>query len=83
MKITRDNWKEAKGLKVRVKVNALPFEELTQRNVKPINPTKDLGSNKYSAYAERGEYTCRPSSKTCQRINAYFAAKSRVPKGIK
>lgn len=39
--------------------------------------------SKAEEYNERGERTCRPSSKTCQRINSYFRSKSSTPKGVK
>lgn len=38
---------------------------------------------KAEEYNERGERTCRPSSKTDMKVNSYFASKSRTPKGIK
>lgn len=38
---------------------------------------------KAEEYNERGEHTCRPSSKTCQHINSYFRSKSSTPKGVK
>jgi hypothetical protein len=38
---------------------------------------------KVEEYNERGERTCRPSSKTDIRINSYFRSKSSTPKGVK
>ena len=38
---------------------------------------------KAEEYNERGERTCRPSSKTDMRINSYFRSKSSTPKGVK
>lgn len=52
----------------------------------PSNDWSDKVSqrgSKAEEYRERGERTCRPSSKTCQRINSYFRSKSSTPKGVK
>lgn len=46
----------------------------------------DISDRKYhkrsavEEYNERGEITCKQSSKTDRRINAYFSAKNRIPK---
>lgn len=56
--------------------------------------TQSIPSNDYSSkisqrrakaeeYNERGERTCRPSSKTDMRINSYFRSKAFTPKGVK
>lgn len=56
--------------------------------------TQSIPSNDYSSkisqrrakaeeYNERGERTCRPSSKTDMRINSYFRSKASTPKGVK
>lgn len=52
----------------------------------PSNDFSDKVSqrgSKVAEYKERGERTCRPSSKTDIKVNSYFASKSRTPKGIK
>lgn len=52
-------------------------------------PSNDYSSKvsqrrvKAEEYNERGERTCRPSSKTDMRINNYFRSKSSTPKGVK
>lgn len=52
-------------------------------------PSNDYSSKlsqrraKAEEYNERGERTCRPSSKTDIRINSYFRSKSSTPKGVK
>lgn len=38
---------------------------------------------KAEEYNERGERTCRPSSKTDIKVNSYFRSKSSTPKGVK
>ena len=46
----------------------------------------DISDRKYhkrstvEEYNERGEITCKQSSKTDRRINSYFSAKNRIPK---
>lgn len=40
-------------------------------------------SAKVAEYKERGERTCRPSSKTDIKVNSYFRSKSSTPKGVK
>lgn len=40
-------------------------------------------SAKSAEYKERGERTCRPSSKTDIKVNSYFRSKSSTPKGVK
>lgn len=66
------------------------LKKLMTHSYKPqVIPSNDWSdkvsqrSAKTAEYRERGEATCRPSSKTCQRINSYFASKSRTPKGVK
>lgn len=52
-------------------------------------PSNDYSSNlsqrraKAEEYNERGERTCRPSSKTDIKVNSYFRSKSSTPKGVK
>lgn len=52
-------------------------------------PSNDYSSKvsqrraKAEEYNERGERTCRPSSKTDMRINSYFRSKASTPKGVK
>lgn len=52
-------------------------------------PSNDYSSKvsqrraKAEEYNERGERTCRPSSKTDVKVNSYFRSKSSTPKGVK
>lgn len=52
----------------------------------PSNDWSDKVSqrgSKVAEYKERGERTCRPSSKTDMKVNSYFRSKSSTPKGVK
>lgn len=52
----------------------------------PSNDWSDKASQrsaKSAEYKERGERTCRPSSKTDIKVNSYFRSKSFTPKGVK
>lgn len=52
----------------------------------PSNDWSDKASQrsaKSAEYKERGERTCRPSSKTDIKVNSYFKSKSSTPKGVK
>lgn len=52
----------------------------------PSNDWSDKVSqrgSKVAEYRERGERTCRPSSKTDIKVNSYFRSKSSTPKGVK
>lgn len=52
----------------------------------PSNDWSDKASQrsaKVAEYKERGERTCRPSSKTDIKVNSYFRSKAATPKGVK
>lgn len=52
----------------------------------PSNDWSDKVSQrgaKSAEYRERGEHTCRPSSKTDIKVNSYFRSRSSIPKGVK
>lgn len=52
----------------------------------PSNDWSDKASQrsaKSAEYKERGERTCRPSSKTDIKVNSYFKSKHSTPKGVK